>query len=830
MSQEQHRGCPSQLPPYGSWARRAARSKSTQLLVVVLLATGLVLRADLLPEDLPVLKPKEADGFPTGGNSYSAMFQGDSKNPEPDPEPEPDPDPIQCPEGQIPFSIFGGPVSCIDDPNQQDEEDEDQDEETPGENQDDEQPGENPIEGSEDDDGGMTINPQNRPTPLEDDRPLCSDAQPGEDCIEVDRPPICQEGQPPPACIVGVTYDEEGNEVWEIPESEGGNEDDGIDSVFCAQYGDSADHTGAQTPHIHPAPFPYDHDGDPSTPDICSHASENCAWHGNCPVTPPVNPPPGTTVSITTVSCISLVARVDWTFTGPSTTLTVTVGSNSANIAASAGSWSTTMAAAGQYAVSVAGGSATASANVTCLPPTPTGLSVVCAAGTVSVNWDAVSGATYVVEGDLTYSGSSSSFTGTGLGGVTYQVRVKAVVAGVGESGFSGWESGTCPVVAPAVPTGLTLTCFDWQPPSGTYTNGYYTVFASWDAPPVGQTVSFELRGDLRYTGAGLSHTETIAAQTTLDPDTNKDVLVPVRVQVWLRASNSGGTSQSTATIEDTCNPPPCPAVVPQFARQEAEPRYADLRWEAWLATTPGSRAQTALTHVPGGSDNLVPASALSVVGGVPDGNVWLVEDRWDAQPGITWYSTLDQGSGCRWRAAQVRVGLRELLFTDADDLALAQSQSGNAWDEWAAAVAVWNASTQDERDAWSVWHVRGAYGGDGVPAGYGLPASCESARGLVRDARDDCDISATCLAVDVPEATDPGTPERAARPDPPAGCRWVVPREGFWEFWVEWQLVPDRDDDCNLPGANCWVQLGRGMSRFLKLAGSGGLHDLNQP
>ena len=98
------------------------------------------------------------------------------------------------------------------------------------------------------------------------------------------------------------------------------------------------------------------------------------------------------------------------------------------------------------------------------------------------------------------------------------------------------------------------------------------------------------------------------------------------------------------------------------------------------------------------------------------------------------------------------------------------------------------------------------------------------------RDGRDDCDISARCRASDVPEATFRGTPERAGRPDPPPGCVWVVPREGYWEWWIEWELVPERDESCDQPDAACWIQIGRGMSRFLKLTGPAGLIELNQP
>ena len=834
----------SALPSHNTLIARLAKSRATQLLVVAVLATGLVLRADLLPADIEDLEPKDADGFPATANRRFALFQDDNKNPDPppvdpepdpptdpdpdpgdpppddnknpdppppDPDPDPDPDPLDCPPGEIPFSIFGGPVSCIPDPNLPDPEDP-QDPEDP----EDPQPGENPVTDPE----------QTNPDPSEEQGTYTVDQEEG---VAVDRPPICGSGQPPPPCIISFHTDDEGNEVWVLPESDGGNPDDGIDSVFCGEYGDFADHSSAPVPHTHPAPFPYDHDGDPNTPDICSHASENCAWHSSCPPVPPVNlppPPQQTAVTISSVTCVGLSATVVWTFTGPSTTLTVSVGSNSTSIAASAGSWSTTMSAAGQYAVSVAGGSSTATANVTCLPATPTGLAVVCATGTVTVRWDSVSGATYEVEGDLSYTGSATTFTSPGLGGVSYRVRVKAVVAGVGESGWSGWQSGTCPVAAPAPPTGLTLTCFGWQPSTPGYANGYYTVFASWDPPPPGQTVSFELRGDLYYTGASTSQTATVAAQTTPDPVTGRDKLVPVRVRVWLQATNSGGTSQPTPTVEDTCNPPPCPASIPLAARQEATARFADMRWESWLGVNAGSRAETVQAQLPGGDAWLLPASELQVVGGVPDAVTWLAEDR-DSLPGVSFYSSRDPVSGCTWRLTSARVGLRELLYTDPGDLALGASNpdpSNPWWGEWSLAVDEWNATSAQRQTWWAAWHDRGVYAGTGVPTGYGAPASCDT----TSVSGGACDISAECLAVDIPEATRPGTPAAVARPASPAGCVWVVPRTGFWEWWIEWELAPERDDQCAVVG--CWVQIGRSMARFLPLPGAGGLNELNNP
>ncbi len=383
----------------------------------------------------------------------------------------------------------------------------------------------------------------------------------------------------------------------------------------------------------------------------------------------------------------------------------------------------------------------------------------------------------------------------------------------------------------PGVPTGLTVTCFGWQEPAGDYGDGYYTVFVSWDAQS-GAGVVFELVGDLGYVGADAMHTGVVAAVVVADPDDEDlEVLAPVTVGVRVRATSAGVTSAYTALAQDTCSPPPCPAAVPAAVAAEARARYGDLRWEGWLGAYDGTQAQIAQSAVPGGDQTLLPASLLSVIDGVPDSVVWLTEHgRDNAAPGVSWQSARDPESGCSWRLDEINVALRELLFTDAADLALADTESGGQWDYWAQAVDIWDDTSAQQQQYWAVWHDRGAYGGDGVPAGYGLPARCETSRGPTSDGRDDCDISARCRASDVPEATFRSTLERARRPDPPPGCVWVVPREGYWEWWIEWELVPERDENCDQPDAACWVQIGRGMSRFLKLTGPAGLIELNQP
>ncbi len=200
--------------------------------------------------------------------------------PVPDPTPEPeDPDPPPtCPPGQIPWGLFNEWIGCMDDPNTSSPEDPE------GEEEDATAPP--PDDREESDDGtGTTSKPS----------PGTYTVKPGttEDGTEVlvERPPLCSTVTDDDPCIVSYHQDEEGNEVWVLPERDGGNTEDNVDTVYCGSLGDSLDHSSAPTPHTHPAPFPYDHDGNPSTPDICSHNSENCAWHGTCPSSQPPNAP-----------------------------------------------------------------------------------------------------------------------------------------------------------------------------------------------------------------------------------------------------------------------------------------------------------------------------------------------------------------------------------------------------------------------------------------------------------------------------------------------------------------------------------------------------------
>ena len=197
--------------------------------------------------------------------------------PVPTPQPEGPGPPPTCPPGQVPWGVLNEWVGCRDDPNAPSPQDPQDDEERPS------GPSPDDREGSDNGDG-TTSKPA----------PGTYTVKPGttEDGTEilVQRPPLCSTVTGDDPCIVSFHQDEEGNEVWVLPEEEGGNTEDDVNTVYCGGLGDSLDHSSAPIPHSHPAPFPYDHDGNPSTPDICSHSSENCAWHGTCPQPQPPAP------------------------------------------------------------------------------------------------------------------------------------------------------------------------------------------------------------------------------------------------------------------------------------------------------------------------------------------------------------------------------------------------------------------------------------------------------------------------------------------------------------------------------------------------------------
>ena len=248
------------------WRRRPAIRRlvlNRRKLALLLLAFALVTTADTCTDpDTGQPIPHEHTPVPT---------------PAPTPEPDGPGPPPTCPPGQIPWGVFGEWLGCTDDPDTSDPD----------------TPDPPPVGGGGPDDttskpapGTYTVDP--------------GSTEEGDDIL-VDRPPLCGTVAAGSPCIVSYHQDDDGNEVWVLPPDEGENTEDHVNTVFCGNLGDSLDHSGALTPHVHPAPFPYDHDGNPQTPDICSHNSENCAWHGTCPASQPtnhlvVNPPVPTPV------------------------------------------------------------------------------------------------------------------------------------------------------------------------------------------------------------------------------------------------------------------------------------------------------------------------------------------------------------------------------------------------------------------------------------------------------------------------------------------------------------------------------------------------------
>ena len=169
----------------------------------------------------------------------------------------------------------------------------------------------------------------------------------------------------------------------------------------------------------------------------------------------------------------------------------------------------------------------------------PAGLSVDCTASlAVDVRWDPVADAdSYEVEGDLAYTGVGTSFTSTGTPGVAYQVRARSVSIAEGAGAWTAYESDTCPAIPP-VPDGLRVRCT-------ANSQGGLTVRVSWNAAD-GAT-SYEVEGDLAYTGVGTAFTSTGAAYDTY--------------AAQVRAVGAGGESALSSTARGTC-PPPTPTAV----------------------------------------------------------------------------------------------------------------------------------------------------------------------------------------------------------------------------------------------------------------------------
>lgn len=236
------------------WRRRPAIRRlmlSRRKLALLLLAFALVTTADTCTD------PDTGEPIP--------HEHPPAATPEPTPEPDDPGPPPACPPGQIPWGIFGEWIGCTDDPNT---------------------PDPSPVDREEPDDREDSTS---KPAPGK----YIVDPGSTEDGQEilVERPPLCSTVSANTPCIVSHHEGDDGNEVWVLPPDEGENTEDNVNTVFCGNLGDSLDHSGAPTPHVHPAPFPYDHDGNPQTPDICSHSSDNCAWHGTCPGQRPANPP-----------------------------------------------------------------------------------------------------------------------------------------------------------------------------------------------------------------------------------------------------------------------------------------------------------------------------------------------------------------------------------------------------------------------------------------------------------------------------------------------------------------------------------------------------------
>lgn len=179
-------------------------------------------------------------------------------------------------------------------------------------------------------------------------------------------------------------------------------------------------------------------------------------------------------------------------------------------------------------------------------PPLPSSVSVTCVTPLnsnnplVSVSWDAPTGITvssYEVEGDLTYTGTSASFSRTGEFLTEYQVRVRAYDSASSEwTGWTGFASGTCPI---AEPTGLAAECVQGE------------FVATWTDPANNPTTEFLITGTITEpSSSAVTISETV---TTTEFRRVGGWADGTTIELQVQASNGGTLSSQVAAPTTTC-------------------------------------------------------------------------------------------------------------------------------------------------------------------------------------------------------------------------------------------------------------------------------------
>jgi len=268
-----------------------------------------------------------------------------------------------------------------------------------------------------------------------------------------------------------------------------------------------------------------------------------------------------------------------------------------------------------------------ATVNVAGLPPSaPTGLTAVagsCGSGTITLSWNASSGATSynVLRGTTNggpYSQIISGVTGTShvdsgrTAGVTYYYVVQAV-NGNGSSANSLQASATGPVAtcAPSTPTGLTAT-------PGACGTG--SISLSWNASSGATSYELYRNGIQIYSGSGTTH-----------PDTG--LTAGNSYSYTVRATNGSGSSSQSGSVSATA-PSLCPPAAPlglSATPGACGTATINLSW----SPSSGATSYNVLRSTTSGG----PYSFISNVGGTSYPNVGLT-------PAVTYYYVVQAVNG----------------------------------------------------------------------------------------------------------------------------------------------------------------------------------------
>ena len=284
-------------------------------------------------------------------------------------------------------------------------------------------------------------------------------------------------------------------------------------------------------------------------------------------------PPYPTRLSATATSA-SLTLR--WAVVTGATGYRVKLGANGATTAVTGTSYEFTGLAAGTgytlyvYAENRGGNSEWSSitASTTTAPPAPANLSATATSTTITLSWNAVTGATsYDVKqgatGTATAVSSGVSHTFTGLtAGTEYTLSVRAKNSG----GNSEWNLLTASTTTgPAAPNAPSKS-------SATDT----TIALSWSS--VADAASYEVK----IVGGGVNNRQELVPSTSGASHTVIGLTANTEYTLSVRAKNSSGTSSWSPTLTARTAPPP----PTNLRKRQASDNTIDLNWNAVASVT----------------------------------------------------------------------------------------------------------------------------------------------------------------------------------------------------------------------------------------------------